>query len=67
MLKFAAQDLDDAEQLVREVLLLIEGCQTLALIHDNLDYIDAARHAAFILVQNYQSTPAENVYSPQHT
>jgi len=53
--KFAAQDLDDAEQLVREVLLLIEGCQTLALIHNNLDYIDAARHAALILVQNYQS------------
>ncbi len=53
--KFAAQDLDDAEQLGREVLLLIEGCQTLTLIHDNLDYIDAARHAALILVQNYQS------------
>lgn len=65
--KFAAQDLDDAEQLVREVLLLIEGCQSLALIHDNLDYIDAARHAALILVQNYQSTPAENVYPPQKT
>jgi AcrR family transcriptional regulator len=65
--KFAAQDLDDAEQLVREVLLLIEGCQSLALIHDNLDYIDAACHAALILVQNYQSTPAENVYPPQKT
>lgn len=58
---FAAQDLDDAEQFVREVLLLIEGCQSLALIHDNLDYIDAARHAALILVKNYQSSPAENV------
>ncbi len=58
--KFAAQDLDDAEQLVREVMLLVEGCQTLHLIHDNLDYIDAARHAALILVQNYQSTSAEN-------
>ncbi|MFT5701892.1 MAG: AcrR family transcriptional regulator [Desulforhopalus sp.] len=65
--KFAEQDLDDAGQLVREVLLLIEGCQSLALIHDNLDYIDAARHAALILVQNYQSTPAENVYPPQQT
>jgi AcrR family transcriptional regulator len=60
--KFAAQDLEDAEQLVRELLLLIEGCQALALIHDNLDYIHAARHAALILVKNYQSTPAENVY-----
>ena len=65
--KFAAQDLDDAEQLVREVLLLIEGCQSLALIHGNLDYIDAARHAALILVQYYQSTPAKNVYPPQQT
>jgi AcrR family transcriptional regulator len=59
--KFAAQDLVDAEQLVREILLLIEGCQSLALIHGNLDYIDAARHAALILVQNYQSLPTENV------
>ncbi len=62
--KFAAQDLDGAEQLVRKVMLLIEGCQTLALIHDNLDYIDAARHAALILVQNYQSMPAESAYPP---
>jgi len=52
--KFAAQDLDDAGQFVREIMLLVEGCQTLALIHGNLDYIDAARHAALILVQNYQ-------------
>ena len=54
--KFAAQGLHDAQQLVRELLLLIEGCQSLALIHDNPDYIDAARHAALILVRNYQST-----------
>ncbi|MFH2092358.1 MAG: TetR/AcrR family transcriptional regulator [Pseudomonadota bacterium] len=58
--KFAAQNLDSAAQLVRELLLLIEGCQSLALIHNNLDYIDAARHAALILVQNYQSTPEQN-------
>ena len=53
--KFKAQDLEDAEQLVREVLLLIEGCQSLALIHENSDYIHAACHAALILVRNYQS------------
>lgn len=63
--KFATQELDDAKQLVREVLLLIEGCQSLALIHGNLDYIDAARHAALILVKNYQSTTNENANSPQ--
>ncbi|WP_022667693.1 TetR/AcrR family transcriptional regulator [Desulfospira joergensenii] len=53
--KFNGQGFDDAEKLVREVLLLIEGCQSLALIHEDLDYIDAARHAALILVRNYQS------------
>lgn len=53
--KFAAHDLNDAAQLVREIMLLLEGCQSLALIHGNLDYIDAARHAALILVKNYQS------------
>jgi len=52
--KFATQGLDDAAQLAREILLLIEGCQSLVLIHGNLDYIDAARHAALILVKNHQ-------------
>ena len=51
--KFAAHDLDNAEQLVRKILLLIEGSQSLALIHDNPDYIDAARHAALILVRSH--------------
>jgi AcrR family transcriptional regulator len=63
--KFASQNLDNVEQLVREVLLLIEGCQSLVLIHNNLDYVDAARHAALILVQKYQSTSAENVHLPR--
>ena len=62
--KFATHDLDNAEQLVREVLLLIEGCQALALIHKKSDYIDAARHAALILVKNYQSTPGANMGPP---
>ena len=56
--KFAGQGLDNAEQLVREIMLLIEGCQSLALIHENPDYIVSARHAALILVRNYQSAPA---------
>ena len=57
--KFAEQELNDAGQLVREIMLLIEGSQSLALIHDNSDYIDAACHAALILVKNYQSTSEE--------
>jgi AcrR family transcriptional regulator len=63
--KFAAQNLDNVEQMVREILLLIEGCQSLTLIHDNLDYVDAARQAALILVQNHQSTPADDTYLPK--
>ena len=61
--KFAAQGLDAATQVARQVLLLIEGCQSLVLIHGNLDYIDAARQAALILVKNHQSTPGEEVSS----
>jgi AcrR family transcriptional regulator len=53
--KFIEQGLDGAAQVAREVLLLIEGCQSLVLIHGNLDYIDAARHAALILIRNPQS------------
>ena len=65
--KFADQNLADVEQLVREVLLLVEGCQSLTLIHDNLDYVDAARHAALILVHNYESTPSEDVLPSKQT
>lgn len=63
--KFAAQDLDNVQQLVREIMLLIEGCQTLALIHDDLEYIKAARHAALILVQKYQSASTDKTLPPQ--
>lgn len=59
--KFAAQGLNAAAQVAREVMLLIEGCQSLVLIHGNSDYIDAARHAALVLVKNHQSPPGENV------
>ncbi len=59
--KFAAQGLGAAAQVAREVLLLIEGCQSLVLIHGNLDYIDAARHAALVLLKNHQSASGKNV------
>jgi AcrR family transcriptional regulator len=53
--KFTEQGLDGAALIARGVLLLIEGCQSLVLIHGDLDYIDAARHAALVLVRNTQS------------
>ena len=65
--KFAAHNLDNVEQLVQEVVLLIEGCQSLTLIHDNLDYIDVARHAALLLLQNYQSMLGKNIPLTQPT
>jgi len=52
--KFAFDDREVTTHLVREILLLIEGCQTLALIHGDLDYIAAVRHAALTVVQSYQ-------------
>ena len=63
--KFAVHNLNNVDQLVQEIMVLIEGCQSLALIHNNLDYVAAARHAALILVQNYQSTAAENLLLPK--
>ena len=57
--KFARQGLDAAAQVAREVMLLIEGCQSLVLIHGNLGYIDAARQAALVLVRSHQSTSGE--------
>jgi AcrR family transcriptional regulator len=58
--KFANQGLNSAAQVVRKILLLIEGCQSLMLIHGNSDYIDAACDAALALVRMHQSTTAEN-------
>ena len=65
--KFAAENLENVGQLVREVLLLIEGCQSLTLIHSNLDYVDAARHAALTLVHNYQSKSSDSIKPSQKT
>lgn len=55
MEKFAAQGVENSSEMMREIMLLIEGCQSLALNHNNLDYIDAASHAALVLVKNYQA------------
>ena len=65
--KFTAKNLNNVEQLVREILLLIEGCQSLALIHNDLAYVDAGRRAAQILVQEYQSTVVQDAQQPQQT
>jgi len=53
--KFAEQGIEEAASLAREVMLLIEGCQSLVLIHGNRNYIDAAAHAAAVLIRNHQA------------
>lgn len=44
--RFAAAGVTEAEQLACEIMLLIEGSMSLALIHGEKGYIDAARRAA---------------------
>ena len=48
--KFDSRGLADSRTLARQILILVEGCQSLVLIHDSADYIAAARHAALALV-----------------
>ena len=65
--KFGAQNLENTAELVREILMLIEGCQSLVLIHGSLDFVDAARNAALILVQNHQLPRSGSVYLSQQS
>lgn len=59
--KFSSAELDNVEQLVQEIMVLIEGCQTLTLIHNRLEYIEAARRAALVMVRNYKLPSSEDV------
>jgi AcrR family transcriptional regulator len=52
--KFSNQNIATAAALAREVMLLIEGCQCLVLIHGCRDYIDAAARAAQVLVRSHR-------------
>ena len=42
------------DQLVRQIMVLIEGSISLALIHGNTDYIAASANAAAILMARYE-------------
>jgi len=53
--KFSDQGIATAPALARELMLLLEGCQTLVLIHGCRDYIDAAAQAAQVLVRSHRS------------
>lgn len=44
--KLAGAGSTEPEQLAREIMLLVEGCMSLALIHGEKEYIRAAMHAA---------------------
>jgi AcrR family transcriptional regulator len=44
-----------ARQLARQIMLLIEGCHSLILIHGDASYADAAAEAARVLVKRHSS------------
>lgn len=50
--KFSSLDPKTAASVARQLMLLLEGCQSLVLVHGDLRYIDSARDAALTLVQN---------------
>jgi AcrR family transcriptional regulator len=44
-----------ARQLARQIMLLVEGCHSLILIHGDASYADAAAEAARVLVKRHSS------------
>ena len=51
--RFAEQGVVASSQLAREVMLLIEGCHSLVLIHGDSSYVNTASEAARLLVQRH--------------
>lgn len=49
-----------SHDLARQVMLLIEGCHSLVLIHGDTSYADAASMAAQLLVQRYRADRSAN-------
>ncbi|MEO8675287.1 MAG: TetR/AcrR family transcriptional regulator [Casimicrobiaceae bacterium] len=59
--QFAACDIEAPTQLVRQLMLLIEGCNSLILIHGDPSYADAALQAARLLVGQHGSNRARPI------
>jgi AcrR family transcriptional regulator len=53
--QFAQKGIGSPRPLARQVMLLIEGCHSLVLIHGDTSYADAAAAAARLLVDRYRS------------
>ena len=53
--QFAAKQVHKPAVLARQVVLLIEGCQSLALIHGDVSYIKAAGQTARCVIKNQHS------------
>ena len=62
--RLAQQGIADSAQLARELVLLIEGCNTLVLIHGDTAYAEAARDAARRIVKQHR-LPARRSPAPQ--
>lgn len=52
--RFAEQGIAAAGRLAREIMLLIEGCHVLVLVHKDTSYVSAASDAAQLLVERYR-------------
>jgi hypothetical protein len=50
--QFAAKQVQEPAVLARQVMLLIEGCQSLALIHGDVSYIKSAGETARYLIKH---------------
>lgn len=62
--EFAAEDIQGSGELARQIMLLIEGCHSLVLIHGDTSYIDAASTTARLLVS--RSRGGCSSVSPAH-
>jgi AcrR family transcriptional regulator len=51
--QFARNQIETAQDLARQVMLLLEGCNALILIHGDKGYADAASEAARMLVERH--------------
>jgi AcrR family transcriptional regulator len=55
--QFAESGLAASQRLARQVMLLLEGCNSLVLIHGDTNYANAAAEAASHLVEFHRSNP----------
>lgn len=56
--QFKGSGVDNPKRIARQIMLLIEGCHSLILIHGDIDYTKAAAAAARLLIEQSRHAPA---------